>query len=457
MGIRLDWEIEAEQAKVRNAGEDPAAARRRRLARIRLVIFIVLVLVVIGAVVGGIRLRLDMIDGEIEQALRNTVETEVTALRLGDWQAFAESQRSASGDWLARQEQAFNAYQDLKLQDRVQLTGTIRDITIDKTRARVTVEEIIEGIPYVRIWFYWRYDDGWRHVPPDYTFWGDIATRKGVHVTVRYRAVDSTLAAALSSQLDQWLETGCAVFACVSLPDLMVDILPDEGLKVSWSVSAPWLLQFPSPYVTRARSDMPFDLGLQLETANLLAERLIAEASNNIQPIYPTDAYYLRQAVLSWLVGQFIQHNTNAFIVDSLAQHYGQAAVGQLVRTMQPGSDVHILSEVTGGGTLDQLNLDWRDYLTWRVVLEDQLIRQRDQDNFWRLYDTRDEQVLSLMSTRFASLPGEENKVVVSAVQEIGADDSPQLRTVMQVGSGAAAIQAEVLFRLVGNVWLRAN
>jgi hypothetical protein len=457
MGIRLDWEIEAEQAQVRNTGEDPAAARRRRRARIRLVIFILIVLVVIGAVVGGIRLRLDAIDHEIEQALRNTVEAEVTALRLGDWQAFAESQRSASSDWLARQEQAFNAYQDLKLQDRVQLTGTIRDITIDKTRARVSVEEIIEGIPYVRIWFYWRYDDGWRHVPPDYTFWGDIATHKGAHVTIRYRAVDSALAAQLSDQLDHWLETGCAVFACAALPDLTVDILPDEGLKVSWSASSPWLIQFPSPYVTRARSDMPFDQGLQLETANLLAERLVAEASGNMQPVYPADAYYLRQAVVSWLVGQFIQHNTNAFVIDSLAQRYGQVMAGQLVRAMQPASDIRVLSDITGGGTLDQLNLDWRDYLTWRVVLEDQLIRQQDQDNFVRLYDTRDEQVINQMAARFNNLPSEENKVVVSAVQEIGADGSPQLRTVMQVGSGATAIQAEVLFRLVGNVWLRAN
>ena len=38
------------------------------------------------------------------------------------------------------------------------------------------VEEIIGGVPYGRVWFYWRYDDGWRHVPPDYTFWGDART-----------------------------------------------------------------------------------------------------------------------------------------------------------------------------------------------------------------------------------------------------------------------------------------
>ncbi|MBZ0304668.1 MAG: hypothetical protein K8I82_01250, partial [Anaerolineae bacterium] len=125
MGVRLDWEIEAEQSQVRNTGEDPAEARKRRLARFRLLFFILLVLVLIGAVVGGIRLRLDQINGEIEQALRNTVETEVTALRLGDWQAFADAQRSASGDWLQRQEQTFNQYQDLKLQQTIQLTGTI--------------------------------------------------------------------------------------------------------------------------------------------------------------------------------------------------------------------------------------------------------------------------------------------------------------------------------------------
>ncbi|MCB9453781.1 MAG: hypothetical protein H6672_20310 [Anaerolineaceae bacterium] len=457
MGVRLDWEIEAEQTQVRNTGEDPAAARRRRRARIRLIIFVLIVLVIIGAVVGGIRLRLDMIDDQIEQALRNTVEAEVTALRLGDWQAFSEAQRSASGDWLRRQEQTFNAYQDLKLQEQVQLTGTIRDITIDKTRARVAVEEIIAGVPYIQIWFYWRYDDGWRHVPPDYTFWGDVATREGTYVTVRYREVDAPLTTQLSSQLERWVETGCAVLGCVTPPHLTVDVLPTEGLTVSWGASNPWLLQFPSPYVTRARADMPFDTALQLQTATLLAERLVATASNNMQPTYPADADYLRQAAISWLVGQFIQYNTNAFLMDSLAQNYGSAAVGQLIRTMQPNSDVRILSTVTGSGALNQLNLDWRDYLTWRVLLEDQLIRQRDQDNFVRLYDTRDEQVVNLMATRFNTLPTEQNKTVVSVVAETGADGSPQLRAVMQVGDGPETILAEVLFRLVDGVWLRAN
>lgn len=457
MGVRLDWEIEAEQSQVRNTGEDPAEARKRRLARFRLLFFILLVLVLIGAVVGGIRLRLDQINGEIEQALRNTVETEVTALRLGDWQAFADAQRSASGDWLQRQEQTFNQYQDLKLQQTIQLTGTIRDITVDKTRARVAVEEIIEGVPYVRIWFYWRYDDGWRHVPPDYTFWGDVATQTQPHVAVRYRTVDAALGTELATRLERWLEIGCQALACAVLPDMTVDILPDEGLDVSWAVSNPWLMQFPSPYVIRARSDQPFDLDSQLQTASLLAERLIAQVSNNMQPVYPADAYYLRQAQVSWLVGQFIQRSTNTFIMDSLAQNYGIGTIGLLARSLQPTSDIRILNTVTGVVSLDQLNLDWRDYLTWRVVLEDQLIRQRDQDNFVRLYDTRDQQVVNLMTERFNNLPPELNKVVVSAVRETGTDGSPQIRTVMQVGSGADIIQAEVLFRLVDGVWLRAN
>lgn len=457
MGIRLDWEIEAEQSRIQRAGEDAVTARRRRLARLRLLLFI---LVILGILAGGVFFilsRLQAVDDEIAQDLRNTVDAEVTALRLGDYAAFSAAQRSASDTWLNAQKALFDNYQDLKMQENVELTGQILDFTVDRTRARVKVQEILGGVPYTRVWFYWRYEDGWRHVPPDYTFWGDVQTYEPQGVSIRYQTVDSTLATTMGDKLSNWLQTACSILTCGNLPSLMVEVVPDETLQTSWSVSNPWLLQIPSPYINRARSDMPFDTDLQFSVANLLAERLVSQASGNMQPTYPTDAYYLRQAIVSWLVGRFVQVDTHAFVISSLAANYGDVSVAHLLSAMKPDSSVTLLGQVTGVASLEQANLDWRDYLTWRVVTEDNLIRQRDDTNFLDLYDTRDDAARNLASQRFSDIPAQVSKVIVSEQLETGANGQPVLRAVMQVGEKENATQQEVLFDLVDGVWKRLN
>ncbi|MBI5670393.1 MAG: hypothetical protein HZC41_20560 [Chloroflexi bacterium] len=456
MSIKLDWEIEAEQTHLKSGGEDPETRRRRRQARRRLLLLVLGVVALFGAVVGFLYLRLEQVEYEIEELLRNTVDAEIAALRLGDWQAFALAQRSASGDWLQQQEQIFQEYQRLKQEHTVELTGRILDAAVDRQRARVAVEEIIDGVPYTRVWFYWRYDDGWRHVPPDYTFWGEVQRYDGRQVEVRYRSVDAPFASALGPKLDEWLTTGCAAVGCPSIPAVMVEIIPDAGLTLSWSEANPWLLQLPSPYLERARSDQPFDLEQQFAVAGLLAERLVNQATNNLQPVYPADVYHLRSAVVNWLVGRFVQMNTNSFLVASLAQNYGDAAIGRLLQGMQPDSSIEILNAVTGVASLEQANLDWRDYLTWRLATENELIQRRDEANFVALYDTRDERVRELAYQRFAATPLNLQKVVVSAPVEQSADGLPQIRAVVQVGEDAAS-REEILFRLVDGVWKRAS
>lgn len=456
MGIKLDWEIEAEQTHVKSAGEDLETRRQRRRARRRLLLFVLGVLVIFGVIAGLIFLRLEQVKFEIEELLRNTVDAEVAALRLGDWQAFAGVQRSASGEWVQQQEQMFQVYQALKQERDVELTGRVLDAVVDKQRARVAVEEIIDGVPYTRVWFYWRYDDGWRHVPPDYTFWGDVQRYDGVHVDLRYQSVDAPLAAVLGPKLDEWLTAGCTAVGCPSVPTVMLDILPDDGLTLSWSETNPWLLQVPSPYLGRARADQPFDLELQFGVAGLLAERLVSQATNTLQPVYPADVYHLRPAVVSWLVGRFVQMNTNSFLISSLAQNYGDAAVGRLLQAMQSQSSVQILNAVTGVGSLEQANLDWRDYLTWRLATERELISRRDEANYLALYDTRDERVRELAYQRFAATPLDLQKVVVSAPVEMSADGVPQIRAVVQVGEDTAS-REEILFQLADGVWKRAS
>ncbi len=457
MGIKVDWEIEAEQTHIQRGGEDPEAARRRRLARVRILLFLLVVLGLVVAVAAFIALRLQTVDTEIEQSLRNTVDAEVTALRLGDLNAFLTAQRSASADWIQQQTQFFYQIQDLKTTQNIQLSGDIRSVDVDKTRARVAVQEILNSEPFTRQWFYWRYEDGWRHVPPDYTFWGESVTEARDTITVRAYGVDAALAKAVADSGAVWLQTACTILACTAPPAVEVDITPDPALQTGWAAPDSWLLQVASPSVTAARSDQPFDLSLQMAVANALADRLIAASTGTLPPIYPADAYYLRQALVSWLVGRFVQINTNAFIINSLATNYGDAAVGRLAASLLPDSSIALLTNITGVGALYQANLDWRDFLTWRLVTENDLIRKADEGNFLNLYDTRDEAVRTVAYQRFSQPPTEQRVVVVSAQVEAGADGQPLLRATAEVGEGNSTAQIEVYFTLVDGVWKRAN
>jgi hypothetical protein len=456
MGIKLDWEIESEQSGGQhNVGEADSSIRRRRRAWLRVLLLILVVAGVLGLAAAAVVSRLRTIDDQIEGLLRNTVDAEITALRIGDLSAFLAAQRSASNDWLLAQQVIFNDYQTLKQQNKIELTGQILGLTIDKNRARVQVQEIVSGVPYTRVWFYWRYDDGWRHVPPDYTFWGDVSQYQGKGVTVRYNAVDAPLANSIGDSVDSWLATACAALPCGTLPTVAIDIVPDNTVQPAWSTANPWSFQIPSPYTERARTDRPFDTALQLKVANLIADRLVSLTSNNMQPAYPADAYYLRQAVVSWLVGQFVQFDTNAFVVSSLAKNYGPGAVGKLVTSLQPDSDGRVLATAAGVPSLEQANLDWRDFLTWRLAAEGELIKRRDENNYMSLYDTRDEQVRQLAAQRFNTAPPE-SPVVVSAQLETDTG-APILRALAQVGPKDNRTQQEVQFRLVDGLWRRAN
>lgn len=456
MGIRLDWEVESEQTNIKSGGEDPITRRQRRLARLRLLLFIAIILGLMAAGLIFVNTRLNAVDSEVEQALRNTVEAEVAALRLGDLNAFSQAQRSASEDWLDSQRNLFYDYQALKTQPSVQLTGQVLDVTIDKTRARVTVQEIIDGIPYSRVWFYWRYEDGWYHVPPDYTFWGEPDAFTGDGVTVQYQGVDATLGQAIGEKLTEWMQSTCLALACSPQPVVQIEVFPDETMLLDWANESTWTINIPSPYTRRARTDMPFDPQMQTQVATMLSERLVDTVTADLQPAYPADAYYLRQAVVSWLVGRFIETDTNAFVMSSLVANNGDEAVGKVLQGMRPDSSLSVFSEVTGK-PLDQLGLDWRDVLTWRLVTEDELILRQDETNFWTLYDTQDEVVRNAAYQRFISPAQPSKKVVVAAQQSTDLNGAPVLQATVQVGENETMTTELVLFRLVDGVWKRAN
>ena len=446
MGIRLDWEIEAEREHLKNTGEDPESVRARRRVQLRFLFFVGFVLLVFGGIIGALALRLRHVDWEVEQLLRDTVDAEVATLRIGDRNAFLSFQRSATDEWTRRQESLFERYQALKVEADVNLTGQILDVAVDGMRARVLLQEIIDGVPYGRVWFYWRYEDGWRHVPPDYTFWGEPRTLENGSVTVRYRTFDEEFATTVATRLSEWVQTACEALTCADLPVITVEVVPDEVIQTGWVENDPSRLMLPSPYTRDARLDMLFDPATQLTLAGLLAERLLAQASGGMEPVPTADAAFIRESVRSWLVGKFIGIETNTYLLDSIETNHGSAAVGRLLQALQPDSSIAVLNGITG--SLDQANLDWRDYLTWRLRQENERISARDEAGFLALYDVSDESVRAVAIQRFNSVPGERS--VVSVLQQPGT-----LRTLVQIAETGET--EEVVFRLVDGVWKRAS
>lgn len=458
MGIKLDWEIEAEQATVKDAGEDKLLRRRRRMAQLRILLGIGVIVGLFGALYGVIWWRLESVDAEIRRALVDTVEAEVATLRVADRVGYLDIQRSANDVWREAQSLQFDAYQQLKIDYDVQLTGEVVSIDVDGMRGRVQVQEIIEGVPYVQTWFYWRYvDGGWRHVPPDYTYWGEQETDTRGNVTVRYQAVDAPVGGAIADQVASWLSGVCDVVDCETLPGITIDIAPREGLPVGWGAENPWTLQVPSPFVGRARLDRPFDTALQLEVANLLSERLLAQVTGNVEASPVRDAAYLRGAVQDWLVGQFTQLDMESYLVSSYVSRYGHEALGNALRDVSPDSDLRVLNAPAGVNELNELAVDWRDYLTWRINLEAELHAARDQANFIALYDTRTEASADLAFARFNAAMPQEQREVIAVQADVAADGTPELRAVLRVGEGDGVREEIVQFHLIDGLWKRIN
>jgi hypothetical protein len=270
-------------------------------------------------------------------------------------------------------------------------------------------------------------------------------------MTLHYRSFDEEVAQAVEPRVTEWVESACAALPCETLPAITIEIVPDEGMQIGWVESDPWRLQFPSPYIHDARMDMLFDPAAQLTLATLLAERLTSEASDGMQPTPTADAAFIRQSVNSWLMERFVGIETNTYLLDSIERNYGETAVGRLLQSLEPDSNISILNATTGTASLDQANLDWRDYLTWRLQQENERITARDETGFMALYDTNDETVRNLAVQRYNSVPGERR--VVSVLQQPGTP--PSLQTLVQVAETGET--EEVLFRLVEGVWKRAS
>lgn len=453
--IRLEWNVESQRID-KSDSEDPGAKRARRRRALRLIMLIGFVLALLTLGVFAVRQRLLDVQGQLEQLLRETVRAETAALRIGDVNTFLSLQDSASAAWRQQQESTFREYSDIKARHDLNLTGAILDLAIDGQRGRAVVEEFINGIRYAQVWFYRDSGNGWRHISPDFSFWGEERTLETAEVSISFFELDERFAQTVGEVVSGWLRRGCEILRCDAWPRLSIAVARDAAQPVSWTIDGSATLQILSPSRGRISVDSPFDQHLQGLVAETLADHLIDLATDELQVVYPHDAVYLRQSVAAYLIKEFLDVGGGQSLVDSLALSYGEDKVAELVEHLAPAASMAVLQQIVGG-SLAEANLDWRDFVKWRLNTEADLIARGAESDLLSLYDTRNENVWQAAFQRYQTEVGARAYEVLEQVIWRAPDGSPQLRVTVSADTGAGIEEQTVLFNLVDNVWKRAN
>ena len=100
----------------------------------------------------------------------------------------------------------------------------------------------------------------------------------------------------------------------------------------------------------------------------------------------------MRQAAIDWLAAFLTHTDDSNSLLGSLAGNYGAQAVAQLLASLSATDSMAILQRVIPA-PLAQADLDWSDFIKWRLELESELIAARAEDEWLRLYDTSDADV----------------------------------------------------------------
>ncbi|MHB8630194.1 MAG: hypothetical protein ACYDBJ_28710 [Aggregatilineales bacterium] len=458
MSAKLDWQIEAERTEQR-AQEDPAVRRRRRQQRIILAVLTLAIIAVIVGVAGAIALRLNTVDTRLRQTLIDAAHAEIGALRIGDRQTFNGLMRSLDTDWLTEQNKRFDRYQALKAQGTLQFTDQISDgdVAIDGSRGRVLTTELVNGQTYHALWFYWRYSDGWRHVPSDLTFWGDPGEIDGQATTVQYDGLDAPLATALAERVERWWTAGCQYLNCAGLPHLTIHIEhQDSAPPPAWDGQSALTLDINSPLTVgdRVLADPPLSPDLEATIAGQITDKLFDQASGQLTVNADADAAWLRRETIDWLTALLLGRGNvqQLSFMQSLSDHYGGAqAIVAVMRQLSPNADISTLS-LALGQPLNLLNVDWREFFQWRLGLEKDLIQGGNQTRYLALWDVSVPSVATLAQERWAS-PNQALPQVQSAT--LAAD--PTLGTVATVHATLSGGSVTLRFRVIAGTWKRLS
>lgn len=451
--IRFEWNIESQEVD-QNDGADRRRGNRRRNA-LRLLILIVLLLAAIGLAAMAVRQRLTDVQNYYAQLLQDTIKAEVAALRIGDLSAWLDFQETGNEQWRGSQTARFRDYEALKASGTIELTGSIVAVEIEDTLARARVQENINGMPYLRLWFYRRDQDGWRHIAPEPSFWGEERQYADTGIRVHYRAVDEAFARQLGDVVHSWRMRSCDLIDCDALPELRVDVDPKAVDRVAWIDESNLHMRVRSPYVDIARADLPFDGAFRLQVSMLLAERLVVEITE-LRASYPHDALFLRESATKWLSEWLVGVAPDGRLVHSLAKQYGEQRVVQLLSILSATADMSILQEVLPVA-IESAELDWRDFIAWRLNTEAELIRARAEEEWLRLYDTSDPDARAAAYRRFNDNAPLRLLGVSEPVIWVGDDGKSQLRATVEFESAEGIAAEVILFNLVNQVWKRAS
>ena len=447
MGIELKWDVDAADEQTQS-GAVGSRGRRRPWKGLARLVFLLLVLALVAA---GFHLRLREVDAQQENLLRASVEAEITALRLGDLQAYQQFQ---DGEDPARQllwRETFDAWQVRKVESNA-LGGEVVALAIGGDDAWVQVEEIINGETWLHTWYYRRSGDAWRHVSPQAGWRGHERSHRRGGLRIDFDDIDAPLVDALAPQLESWLESACRLLNCAAVPELNVQVLARPGVPL-WSTADSWLLLLPSPRAGLARQgDVP-GAGLRADIATLLAQRLVREIAGQPGPDWSTEAGWLHGSAGAWLAGRLLQRDSGQQLLQSLSANYGDDSLSALVQGLEPDATLDLVARVTAEPDLHEAALDWRDLLQWQLEQEAATRLAGNVDAFLALYDLRDDALGVLARARLVA--GEfVGALAIDEVAPVNASDgSALLRARVRDASGTVA----VFFRLVEGRWLRAS
>ena len=145
-----------------------------------------------------------------------------------------------------------------------------------------------------------------------------------------------------------------------------------------------------------------------------------------------------------------------ASLVGSLATNYGTEQVAQLLSVLNPNDDMSRLQQIIPD-PLELADLDWRDFIAWRLRIEAELIAARAENEWLQLYDTSEESVRITAYERFSQNAPTMANTVIDQLVWTNEEAMPQLRVTIQVSEDDDAEVEIVLFNLVNQVWKRAS
>ncbi len=398
--VKFDWEVKSINPAQKIPLDATASSDLENRQVMLPFVMMLIILVVVGGVIGFALYRLEQIQKTIQNRLHETVKAEVSFLRLGDRTQFLAVQRSASPSWLETQATLYEDYQYLKTQQVLTLNAEIVSTVIDGNRARVQVMEQINGQAYLQTWFYWNYEDGWRHVPTDYTFWGELKTQTGEYINLTYAELDQAIAIDLLNTLEGGLAQVCLWITC---EPLNIHLVSREGLSVNWSVTIPNQLEVTSPYVERVALHQPIAETLMGDVTLQIAKHLAQANGASLQTGDFSDRAFIENQLVAYIQSHLLTGESVSNLFIDLNTHFESPKIQEVLQLSLQNSFIPLLQALFAESILGEMPIDWSPYANWLLSREHAYWDIEDSAAFNTLY-LNDSLSQLVAMTRYAAL-----------------------------------------------------